>query len=71
MQGRIDNLKALTGLPISHYLEQGRLGLEDYFVFGHDDNPIITLCTHSKALAFAQGFESGRSPIVAADYPSC
>lgn len=69
MQDRIDNLQALTGLPVICYTESRKVGTVNYFVFGHEHNPIITVCTYRKALAFAQGFESGRSPVVAAAYP--
>lgn len=69
MQDRIDHLKALTGLPVSHYTENCKPGTVNYFVFGHDYNPIKTVCTYRKAKVFAEGFAAGRSPIVAASYP--
>lgn len=65
MQDRIDTLKAITGLPVSHYTERG----VNYFVFGHEYNPIKTVCTYRKAKVFAEGFAAGRSPIIAASYP--
>jgi hypothetical protein len=69
MQDRIDHLKLLTGLPVSHYFEKRWRDSVNYFVFGHEYNPIKTVCTYRKAKVFAEGFAAGRSPIVAASYP--
>ncbi len=61
MKDRIDHLKALTGLPVSTYTVVARPRAVNYFVFGHEYNPIKTVCTYCKALTFAEGFALGRT----------
>jgi hypothetical protein len=66
MQDRIDQLKAITGLPVCCHTMSRRAGTVNYFVFGHESHPIKTVWTYRKAKIFAEGFAAGRA---AAAYP--